>query len=521
MIWFVSMRTTATTGAEQPSAARPCPHKHSPCTKGDELGAAMQDLQKRNVRGDEPAAAMPALPSAAEDTRPLDDLLNFIEAGGRSGGSGGGRSKPRAKPRARPKQAMPAGGHAVDNISNDAERQGLGQNSGFWGRGAECEPSTSGRAPSPPRAGAGADREPGQNDPVATLDASGLAAGLGSDAVASNGSASGAAANGGAAPAAGQGVGLWAAEAAGDCGASASSTASTAGEWDASEEEAEEDLEGLGAAQDRDQAAQELSPRMDRDWVVRASCQACCCGPWPHCSRGVHRWLGRAGACCTAACGSHGWAALNVAFTPWVIECKQAEVTLQAAASMKARNVDLHLRGLAHTKQARQLGPRPGAAITTLTSLVNFRPKRPPVEAQPGRGDAPLEWGDPADVAAAERLIRRFLARAGLAAHLALVRTRGPEALHPDPNCTPGDPLAARAALAGAGEGAETRAHALYSAAAWAQHASASGSTSDASEGCCKRDRARAADADGTPGCLVVSGAAGAAHMRLELRVRA
>lgn len=196
---------------------------------------------------------------------------------------------------------------------------------------------------------------------------------------------------------------------------------------------------------------------------------------------------------------------------------------LQVIISLKARNKHSHLIGFACAEQARQLGPRPGAAITTLTSLANFRPKRPAMDAPPGRADMSAMWGDPADVAAAERLIRRFLARAGLAAHLALMGTRDPEALRVDPNCAPGGPPAARAPPAGAGGGPGARPHAPGSAAAFAPHADAdaSGGTSDASEGCCERGAAWGARAGGEPGRLVVSGAAGAAHMRLELRLRA
>ena len=184
----------------------------------------------------------------------------------------------------------------------------------------------------------------------------------------------------------------------------------------------------------------------------------------------------------------------------------------------------MHLIGFACAEQARQLGPRPGAAITTLTSLANFRPKRPATAAPPGRADTSAIWDDRADVAAAERLIRRFLARAGLAAHLALVRTRGAEALCADPSCAPpGAPSAARAPPDGAGGGPGAHAHAPDSAAACALHADAdaSGDSSDASEGCCERGAAWAARAGGDPGRLVVSGAAGAARMRLELRLRA
>ena len=183
----------------------------------------------------------------------------------------------------------------------------------------------------------------------------------------------------------------------------------------------------------------------------------------------------------------------------------------------------MHLIGFACVEQARQLGPRPGAAITTLTSLANFRPKRPATAAPPGRADSSAMWDDRADVAAAERLIRRFLARAGLAAHLALVRTRGAEALRADPSGAPAGPAAMRAPPAGAGGGPGARAHAPDSAAACAPHADAdaSGDSSDASEGCCERGAAWAARAGGDPGRLVVSGAAGAARMRLELRLRA
>lgn len=174
-------------------------------------------------------------------------------------------------------------------------------------------------------------------------------------------------------------------------------------------------------------------------------------------------------------------------------------------------------------KQARQLGPRPGAAITTLTSLANFRPKRPATDAPPGRADLSATWADPADVAAAERLIRRFLARAGLAAHLTLVRTRDPEALCLDPECAPAGPPAARAPPAASGGGPGARPRAPDSAAACASHADAgaSGDCSDASEGGCERGAAWAARAGSDPGRLVVSGAAGAARMRLELRLRA
>lgn len=239
------------------------------------LCGAAQDLQKRGAQGDEPAAAAPARPPA--DTRPLDDLLNFIEAGGRGGsadGAGGGKSKPRAKPKARPKQAAPAGAPAAGSAGGDAGDAGRGQGLGLWGRGGESEPSTSGRALSPPCGEARADSEPGHPNPA--LDARGRAAGFSAGASAANGSANGSAANGraragacGAAPAAGQGAGPWAAGCACNGRASASSTASTADEWDASEEEAEE--ADLGAGQDRDPDAQELSPRVDLDWVVRAS----------------------------------------------------------------------------------------------------------------------------------------------------------------------------------------------------------------------------------------------------------
>ena len=170
-------------------------------------------------------------------------------------------------------------------------------------------------------------------------------------------------------------------------------------------------------------------------------------------------------------------------------------------------------------QQARQLGPRPGAAITTLTSLANFRPKRPAAEP------LPLEWGDPAGVAAAERLIRRFLARSGLAAHLTLVRTGVPESPHPDPTCASGTPSAARAPPAGADEAPDATPRAPGSVAARAPHAHANSSVPDASAGvggsCCDREGPWAADIGGDPGRLVVSGAAGAAHMRLELRLHA
>ena len=93
------------------------------------LRGGAQDLQKRSAGGVEPVAAAPARPA---DTRPLDDLLNFIEAGGLGGGcdsAGGGKSKPRAKPKARPKQAAPAGGHAAGSAGNAVE--GAIQGQGF------------------------------------------------------------------------------------------------------------------------------------------------------------------------------------------------------------------------------------------------------------------------------------------------------------------------------------------------------------------------------------------------------
>ena len=249
----------------------------------DPLCHDAQDLQRRNARGDDPAAAACA-PAAAEDTRPLDDLLNFIEAGERGGGdaTGSGKSKPRAKPKARPKQAVPAGGQAAGGTGRDAE--GQGQGSGAWGRSAECEPSTSGRAASPPRVVAGVDRESGHPDPAASLAAKGRVAGPAADAAAANGLANRATANGDAragatraGPSVRQTVGPWPAEAAGERDGSASSAASSSDEWDASDEEVEQaDLDGLGPAQGQDPAAQELTPRLDLDWVVRA----CRCIAW-------------------------------------------------------------------------------------------------------------------------------------------------------------------------------------------------------------------------------------------------
>ena len=326
MMGLVCVHTMVIASAYQPYAC-PCQDRQeSPCTWGDMLCGDAQDLQKRSTQGDEPAAAAPARPPA--DTRPLDDLLNFIEAGGRGAdgtGGGGAKSKPRAKPKARPKQAAPSGCHAAGSAGNAAEGAGRGQGLGVWGRGGECEPSTSGRALSP-HAAARADGEPGNPNPA--LDARGRAAGFSAGAPAANGSANGAAANGGsrpgacgAAPAAGQGAGPWAAGAALDGGASDSSTAGTADEWDASEEEAEE--ADPGAAQDRDADAQELSPRVDLDWVVRATRQTYTCRSLAAFFEGLlhsSSWLAR--ACCmwpprlrrpgvafdhAGACSTHGW----------------------------------------------------------------------------------------------------------------------------------------------------------------------------------------------------------------------
>ncbi|KAK9826779.1 hypothetical protein WJX81_008446 [Elliptochloris bilobata] len=175
-----------------------------------------KELQKRNARGEEPAAAPPTALPAREDTRPLDDLLNFIEAGG-GGGGGGGKANPPANPKTRSKPGRLAGG---------------------------------------------------------------------------------------------------------------------AGQAGSSGDDAAAELEAVGAPREEDPHRQDPGPCVDLDWV------------------------------------------------------------------------------------ARQPGPRP---ITTLTSLHNFRPKPPAARPRADPEDPP-DWADPADVAVAERLIRRFLARTGLGAHLALLR---------------------------------------------------------------------------------------------------
>ena len=197
----------------------------------------------------------------------------------------------------------------------------------------------------------------------------------------------------------------------------------------------------------------------------------------------------------------------------------------------------------APARQARQqefFGPRSGAAITTLTSLANFRPRRPTCGAPdggarpPGAGDpvpqgAPValaacgsapraarggpsapDWGDPADVAAARRVLQRFLQVSGLSAHLAVVAAGHPAA---EPDARSGAERHAAAA------GADASAAAHRAACACARHGSAGQARAGASAGCGDAG-AGAPGRESCGGSAVASGAAGGMELRLELRCR-
>ncbi len=195
----------------------------------------------------------------------------------------------------------------------------------------------------------------------------------------------------------------------------------------------------------------------------------------------------------------------------------------------------------APARQARQqefFGPRSGAAITTLTSLANFRPRRPACGApacaarQSGAGDlvpqgapaAPAaygsepraahggacapDWADPADVAAARRVLQRFLQVSGLGAHLAIVAA-GHTAAEPDAHS--GAERHAAAADADAGAAAPSV------ACECARHGSV-GQARAGSGASCGGACSSAPGREGSGGGAVACGAVGSMQLRLELR---
>jgi len=318
----------ATARARGPPAARARQACFQSCWAHDRTRAPLKPERRArqvllSARDAEPAAAPAAAAPAQEDTRTLDDLLNFIGAGderggGAAGAAAGGKAKPRAKAKPRPKK--PAGGGAIgggagsssagggggSGVGSEGEGPGRpGRAAPATPRGAECEPSTSGRSPSPARNGTDGGSAPhsraaggpcpqrGGAAAAAATDRAHAAAANGASAAAagsahagiSNGApAAGARANGGACARAGEPwlpegtdpraavlAAAWAAVAGGAADSSGDDTETGApggGDPDAEDVEDAEDLEDLDTLEDL--AGPDLQHRLDQDWVVRA-----------------------------------------------------------------------------------------------------------------------------------------------------------------------------------------------------------------------------------------------------------